>query len=1285
MILLRLILIAVCFFSTLVLLAQVQEICDNGIDDDGDGLIDLNDPDCECQGIVLLWPPDVIPNPSFETFSCCPSTFSQLDCATPWQQGNGATTDYMHTCGFILPSIYSLGLLPFPGGEGIAGMVFSDGWKEYLSVCLNEPIEAGANVSLSFWVACLVMDNFGNLCNGGIPTWVNVDFVLYGNATCNNLTVSGTQCPSGADPNWIVLGTVSVAPVTSWVRVSISFSPNIDISAIMLGPPCFLPPGMGGVPCLPYYAVDDLILEGDYSVTEIDIVANGLPCTLSYSLEASMKYQGGGSWQWYYEGVALQGQNASTFNLSENNYQSGTYQVVFFTSDGCVMESIDVIIPPFDTTVVETSFCYGDSDFCGGVEHSESGEYTIVLKSGDQCDSIVICRVTEFDYVPPTILNVAACFPYSIDVCSSTFEESGIFQITCRDRNSCDSLVILDLKILDPVAYVLPPDTLICDDQFTIILDGSESGSNPHPQGRTLYYWTGPEEGFAGPQNERVAVIKRAGQYCLEVAFEVDGTYCSDTYCVTVHSKFNMPEKPDLSGPTSSCTGELISYRLNYNPSDSIISHRWFAEGARIVGFQNLDSIRLTFDQAGLYRICAANENLCGLSDTTCMEITISTSDSIFIQRLTCDSLQVGVEITALTNQYGCDSVVILQTLLSPTDVIFLTEITCDPALARLDTLALTNQYGCDSTIYIEWRYQEHYRQTDTVYICSSGTPFSDTLIIGGTLCDSLFITDYIYIQHDTTLIVLHSCNPGEVGIRHELYSSSLGCDSVVVTQTLLLPSHEIHQILTVCDSALVRVDTLFFANQYGCDSIVYQDWRFESIYISIDTIYVCNMGLDYTDSVWVSGAFCDSLFVYEYIHIVHDTVNIETYTCHSNEAGRFVEVYPSSYGCDSVVVFQVILLPSQDTLVYDFTCFKENEGIDSLLLVNQFGCDSLVVFHRQYVGIDTVYVRQKTCHLAEVGTRIEFSPGIYCDTVKVIETTFSDPPMEVVSVVHCEQGLSYTDTLIHTLPNGCDSIEIRNHTFLGLDLIVESIDQSCFGMQDGEIYLSYLGNGLPPIEYRLNNRPWQPSGHFRGLAPGLYTVALRDSHGCVLSDTVHLQGKEPLEVDLVGRILLEKGDSVRLDPKLNFTPAEVLWTPSIEILCDTCLSTLVWPSEQRVYLLMALDQNGCELTAEVLLLVRKNIRIYAPNSFTPNGDGINDRFTLFGPDIKRIKSMDIYDRWGNRVFQNFDFQANDSEEGWDGRFKNQPMDPAVFVYVVEVELLDGNIVILKGDVTLIK
>ena len=93
------------------------EICENARDDDGDGLTDLNDPDCACR---IVKPESLIPNPSFEERTCSPVDRSQLNCAETWIQASEATTDYLHTCGWMgWPNFPPP--LPFPDGEGCVG------------------------------------------------------------------------------------------------------------------------------------------------------------------------------------------------------------------------------------------------------------------------------------------------------------------------------------------------------------------------------------------------------------------------------------------------------------------------------------------------------------------------------------------------------------------------------------------------------------------------------------------------------------------------------------------------------------------------------------------------------------------------------------------------------------------------------------------------------------------------------------------------------------------------------------------------------------------------------------------------------------------------------------------------------------------------------------------------------------------------------------------------------------------------------------------------------------
>jgi len=95
--------------------------------------------------------------------------------------------------------------------------------------------------------------------------------------------------------------------------------------------------------------------------------------------------------------------------------------------------------------------------------------------------------------------------------------------------------------------------------------------------------------------------------------------------------------------------------------------------------------------------------------------------------------------------------------------------------------------------------------------------------------------------------------------------------------------------------------------------------------------------------------------------------------------------------------------------------------------------------------------------------------------------------------------------------------------------------------------------------------------------------------------------------------------------------------------------------------------------------------RIYIPNAFTPNGDNVNDLFYIMGYGIERIKSIRIYNRWSNLIFEKTNIEANDRLQGWDGLIKGQHAPPGVFTYTAEIICSDGGIIPVSGTVILIR
>jgi len=111
---------------------------------------------------------------------------------------------------------------------------------------------------------------------------------------------------------------------------------------------------------------------------------------------------------------------------------------------------------------------------------------------------------------------------------------------------------------------------------------------------------------------------------------------------------------------------------------------------------------------------------------------------------------------------------------------------------------------------------------------------------------------------------------------------------------------------------------------------------------------------------------------------------------------------------------------------------------------------------------------------------------------------------------------------------------------------------------------------------------------------------------------------------------------------------------------------------------------NGCVGIDTVLIHTYYN-DVFIPNAFSPNGDGLNDMFYPQGRGINIISQFLIFNRWGEMVFEGKNFPCNDPNYGWNGMFKNTPLPPDVYVYIVEANCENNEKIMLKGDVSLIR
>ncbi len=283
----------------------------------------------------------------------------------------------------------------------------------------------------------------------------------------------------------------------------------------------------------------------------------------------------------------------------------------------------------------------------------------------------------------------------------------------------------------------------------------------------------------------------------------------------------------------------------------------------------------------------------------------------------------------------------------------------------------------------------------------------------------------------------------------------------------------------------------------------------------------------------------------------------------------------------------------------------------------------------------------------------------------------------------------TYVDTLLSSI--GCDSIVTLQLTVVpdaDMQADVTVMDLTCHDSRDGQITIESVTNGTPPLNYQLTNLPAASGPPWFDLPDGVYELEISDRYGCRFRESYLVGRPSPFEVDLGPDLSVALGEKAELRPSANYPVASFSWRPPEAIDCSQgCASPVWYPTETQRIALDAVSDRGCQASDSVTIRVSLERRVFFPNAFSPNGDNVNDYFAVFGdqPNVQVIRSLQIFDRWGNQLFERKDLQPNDPETGWDGTARGRELPEGIYVYAAEVEFLDGATLIFSGDVALLR
>ncbi|MFA6060931.1 MAG: gliding motility-associated C-terminal domain-containing protein, partial [Taibaiella sp.] len=636
------------------------------------------------------------------------------------------------------------------------------------------------------------------------------------------------------------------------------------------------------------------------------------------------------------------------------------------------------------------------------------------------------------------------------------------------------------------------------------------------------------------------------------------------------------------------------------------------------------------------------------------------------------------------TNAAGCDSIVTLSLTISPsaTNTAFLTKCanqlpttwngitipagaTSNPAFT---IYATTNAAGCDSIVTLSL----------TISPSATNTAFL-------TKCPNQLPTTW----NGITIPAGATSNPA-----FTIYATTnaAGCDSIVTLSLTISPNVISTATLTLCSNQLPTTwngitipagatsnpafTTYATTNAAGCDSIVTLSLTISPNVISTATLTLCSNQLPaiwngiaipigsttnpaFTTFTTTNVAGCDSTVTLNLTINPSVTSMVSLTLCPGQlpatwngiaiPAGSLSNPTFTTYtavnnlGCDSVVTLNLIINPNVNSTASLVLCPGQlpatwngiaipagslsNPTFTTYTTTSALGCDSTVTLAL------TVKPAPATNHINLSGCDSVLFEGVHYLQSANLETTYQD-----------------TD--------GCDSLTRKVHITANHTIINTITANICRGG-------SYTFNGT---EYTNT---------------GTYVATFTAVNGCDSISRLELAVHELPEVTLT-----EEGTDhphYCLGDTINLTASSAdnyqwWWrnnSPSLGTGANKAVP--LYANIQKIWV-EGSDNYGCSDTAGITIKAQGCCNLMMPNAFSPNGDGMNDRF---GPETighLRGYAMRIYNRWGQMIYVSYKI-----EQEWDGTYNGQPAELGTYHYMVTGDCASGEPIQIKGDITLLR
>ncbi len=678
--------------------------------------------------------------------------------------------------------------------------------------------------------------------------------------------------------------------------------------------------------------------------------------------------------------------------------------------------------------------------------------------------------------------------------------------------------------------------------------------------------------------------------------------------------------------------GSVVVNGTTYNSANPTGSQTFI--GGSFLGCDSVVNINLSF-----YTQAVFNYN-----PTLCTGGSITVNGNVYDITNT-----TGTELLANASIHGCDSIINVNVSFNNVVTFDLTNTLCPGSSIAVngttynaanpsgsETFIAGSYLGCDSVVNITLSFYP-----PVVFNLNQTKCVGQSLIVNGTTYDQ---------AHPAGTEVFPN-------------ASINGCDSTVNVSLSFNPVSNFNLNQTLCPGGSITVNGTVYNAAHPIGTEIFLGGN----YLGCDSIVIVNLGF-YTPSVFnLTQTLCTGGNI---------TVNGTVYDV-AHPSGTEVLQNANVNGCDSTVNINLSFNSVVINNITQSLCPGGSIVVNGVLYDALHPTGTETFIGGSYLGCDSMVTINLT---------------FYLPIVVMLDSTLQEGDTLIVNgTVYGENNPSGVEVLINGGLNGCDSTVIVKLNFSKTFIINYIVIPPCSDGRQGDIEVDFPLGGIPPYVYKLDQYTSLPMdslpASFDGWGPGFHLLTVIDAAGSTVEKLIFVPDPIDITLDLGNDQTVSFGQSVMLSGQTNFQVVNWLWTPPDFLDCTDCAKpNVIEPTHNITYTLTAYDSNGCSALDHIKILVNQNYGIFVPSVFSPNDDGINDVVGVFGgTQIDQINSFRIYDRWGSLIFNYTNFHPNDLSAGWNGTFKDQMLNPGVYVWLADVKFIDGHAEIFTGDVTLVR